>query len=348
MSTFSFSCPVSLTESVVTLGQGSGGKLSQQLIESIFMPHFQSDPLDERHDGAKISLPSSKIAFSTDSFVINPLFFPGGDIGKLAICGVVNDLAMCGALPTYLSVAFIIEEGLPIETLGKIVSSMAATARENHVQIVTGDTKVVEKGKGDGLYISVAGIGQIVSKSDVGPKSINPGDVIIVNGDIGRHGISVLAFREGMDFETSIESDCASLLEQVKCLLENNIEVHCMRDLTRGGLAAALGELSQQSGFNFEISEELIPISEPVKSACEIMGFDPVNVACEGRFVCFVPEKDSSKALEIMSTFSSTGFNPAKIGKVDSQTQKLVKIANKIGTQRIMEIPYGELLPRIC
>ncbi|MBF0406185.1 MAG: hydrogenase expression/formation protein HypE [Candidatus Riflebacteria bacterium] len=345
---FSSVCPVDFSFTEVLLGHGSGGKLSQQLLESVFLPFFRSEESRENHDGARITSVSPQLAFTTDSFVVDPLFFPGGNIGKLSICGVINDLAMCGAIPSYLSAAFIIEEGFSIESLKKIVSSMADTAKENNACIVTGDTKVVEKGKADKLFISVSGVGKIISRTVVAPESVAPGDCIIINGDIGRHGIAVLASREGLEFECSIESDCASLLTPVRNLIDAEVEIHCMRDLTRGGMAAALGEIAQSSGYDFEIFEDCIPVTAPVRSACEMLGFDPVNIACEGRFVSFVPEKYLQTTMHELSKSASPDCQPCCIGKVLSGNSGKVFRTNRIGMKRIMDIPFGEILPRIC
>ena len=243
------------------------------------------------------SVPSQKLAFTTDSYVIQPLFFPGGDIGTLAVNGTVNDLAMCGARPLFLSAGFILEEGLPMDTLWRVVQSMKLAAEQAGVQIVTGDTKVVDRGKGDGIFINTAGIGVVESSHAISPANVQPGDAIILSGDIGRHGIAIMAVREGLEFESTIESDCAALSGIVLDLIKAEIEVHCLRDLTRGGLASALIEIAEASRLHFEIEESAIPMLEDVKGACEILGFDPLYVANEGRFISFVPAREAERTL---------------------------------------------------
>jgi hydrogenase expression/formation protein HypE len=280
---FTLSCPIPISQyPQILLAHGGGGKLMHQLIEKIFGAAFANEYLNERHDGAALTLNGAKLAFTTDSYVVRPLFFPGGDIGKLAVYGTVNDLAMCGARPLFLSAGFILEEGLPMETLWKIVQSMREAAHKAHVQIVTGDTKVVDKGKGDGVFINTAGIGIIEHSLAISPKNVRPGDLILLNGDVGRHGIAIMAVREGLSFESAIESDCAPLAEVVLKLIEAGIELHCLRDLTRGGLASALNEIAQTAQVHITIDESAVPVREDVQGACEILGLDPLYVANEG------------------------------------------------------------------
>lgn len=319
----------------------------QELIGEMFAIAFGEACTN--HDAAVVASPGEELAFTTDSYVIQPLFFPGGDIGKLAVYGTVNDLAMAGAKPLYLSLGFILEEGLEMETLWKIVQSIQRAAQEVGVRIVTGDTKVVERGKGDGLFINTSGIGVIESGRKIQPQAITPGDVILVNGDLGRHGIAVMAQREGLAFETTIESDCASLVNPVQDLLAAGIEVHCLRDITRGGLAAVLNELAIASGFGIEVAEAAVPVREDVRGACEILGFDPLYVPNEGRFVTFVPGAEAEKSLGILRSHQATA---QIIGNVitTSTTQKLIPVTlkNNFGVSRILDRLSGEQLPRIC
>jgi hydrogenase expression/formation protein HypE len=329
------------------MAHGGGGKLMHDLLEKMFMPEFSKIDAGKRHDSAIIDINVSKLAFTTDSYVIHPLFFPGGDIGSLAIHGTVNDLSMSGAVPKFISVGFIIEEGLPMETLWKIVSSMKDTAIQCGVEIITGDTKVVDKGKGDGLFINTSGIGIIGHNLNINPSSIQEGDAIIINGDIGRHGIAIMAVREGLEFETVIESDSTPLNQIVKKLIDGGIDIHCMRDLTRGGLSSALVEIAEASKLGININETDIPVREDVKGACEILGFDPLYVANEGRFVLFIPEKDVIKALDIMNN-DKNGVGSKKIGMVTNQNNGMVTMKSIIGASRIIDMLSGEQLPRIC
>lgn len=344
----SFSCPVPITEYPnVLLAHGGGGKLMHQLLEKVIYPAFKNPALEQRHDGAILQLNNFKIAFTTDSYVVKPLFFPGGDIGKLSVYGTVNDLAMCGARPKWLSAAVIIEEGLPMETLAKIIRSMREAAEVSGVQLVTGDTKVVDRGKGDGIFINTAGIGVIERDIEINPKHIVPGDVVIINGDLGRHGIAIMSAREGLEFESVIQSDCAPLAPVVMQLIEADIEIHCLRDLTRGGLASALNELALSAHVQIDVNENSVPITDEVKGACEILGFDPLYVANEGRFAMFVPEKDARRALDIIRKDPNSG-KPAVIGKVVNGEPGLVTRSSVIGARRILDMLSGEQLPRIC
>jgi len=342
------SCPLPISEYAnVLLAHGGGGKLMHQLIENIFASSFDNPQLETKHDGVVMDIGQGKLVFTTDSYVVHPLFFPGGDIGKLAVNGTVNDLAMCGARPLYLSVAFILEEGLPIESLWRIAQSMRNAANEADVRIVTGDTKVVDKGKGHGVFINTTGVGVLEHDVTISPASVRPGDVIILNGDVGRHGIAIMAEREGLSFETKIESDCAPLAGPVMKLINAGIEIHCLRDLTRGGLATALVEIAETSHLHIEIDESAIPVSDDVQGACEILGFDPIYVANEGRFVTFIPEKHVQMTLNILCSDSS-GLNACIIGKVMDQNSALVTMKSMIGAERIVDMLSGEQLPRIC
>ncbi|HET9908800.1 MAG TPA: hydrogenase expression/formation protein HypE [Anaerolineales bacterium] len=341
-------CPLPISDyPAVLMAHGGGGRLTHQLIERMFVPAFKNSLLDGRHDGVILPSHKGKLAFTTDSFVVKPLFFPGGDIGKLAITGTVNDLAMCGARPAFLSAAFIIEEGLPMATLWNIIQSMQQTAQEAGVQVVTGDTKVVDRGKGDQLFINTAGVGFTTYEGTISPQSVRPGDVLLLSGDIGRHGMAIMAAREGLAFESVIESDCAPLTRLVFSLLEAGIEVHCLRDLTRGGLASALVEIAQSCGGHIQIDEVTIPVREDVRGACEILGLDPMYVANEGRFAAFVAEKDASRALSILQS-QPAGAQAAVIGQVQPAKDSMVTIRSMIGAHRIVDMISGEQLPRIC
>jgi hydrogenase expression/formation protein HypE len=346
----SASCPLPVSSHQnIQLAHGGGGKLMHQLIENEFLQAFQNPLLNNRHDGAVFNLGKSKLAFTTDSYVIRPLFFPGGDIGALAVNGTVNDLAMCGARPLYLSAGFILEEGLPVETLRAIIKSMRQSADSAGVQIVTGDTKVVDKGKGDGIFINTAGIGIVEHDLPIGPASIQTGDAILLSGDIGRHGMAIMAVREGLAFESVIESDCAPLADLVLSLIGAGVKIHCLRDLTRGGLASALVELAEASQTSIEIDENKIPVREDVQGACEILGFDPLYVANEGRFIAFVPPADVELALNLMHKHP-LGIGASLIGAVNSKAGIGCKVAlkTKIGATRLVDMISGEQLPRIC
>jgi hydrogenase expression/formation protein HypE len=317
-----------------------------QLISKMFLATFGNSG-QIPHDATVLSLPSHKIAMTTDSYVVRPLFFPGGDIGSLAIHGTVNDLAMAGARPLYLTVGLILEEGLPMETLWRVVQSMQQAAQNAGVQVVTGDTKVVDKGKGDGIFINTAGVGAIEHSQAIAPASVQPGDILLINGDLGRHGIAIMALREGLEFETEIESDSAPVADLVGQLLDAGIEIHCLRDLTRGGLASTLNEIAEGSGCGIEIDEMAIPVREDVQGACELLGFDPLYVANEGRFVAFVAAADADRALEILRSHP-LGADASQIGSVTASSPALVKLKSKIGAQRIIDMLSGEQLPRIC
>ena len=349
MNEMNLECPAPIRQYPnVVLAHGGGGRMTQQLIENVFMPAFGNDFLGARHDGAALDINAGKIAFTTDSYVIQPLFFPGGNIGELAVNGTVNDLAMCGAKPLYLSAGFIIEEGLPMETLRRVAQSMKNAAEAAGVQVVTGDTKVVDRGKGDGIFINTAGIGRIVAVQTIAPASVRSGDAVILSGDIGRHGIAIMAFREGLEFESVIESDCAPLNGMVLSLIEAGIEIHCLRDLTRGGLAGALVEIAEAAGIQCEIIESAVPVREDVRGACEILGFDPLYVANEGRFAAFVPEREAERALGILRSRPS-GQDAQIIGHVlKDASPGLVAMRSIIGATRIVDMISGEQLPRIC
>ena len=350
---FAPQCPVPFDgQATVQLAHGGGGRLMQRLIEGLFLPAFAAESGDGRpetvpHDSAVFACGGQRLAFTTDSFVVSPLFFPGGDVGKLAVYGTANDLAMAGAKPAWLSAGFILEEGLSLDVLRRVVESMRAAADEIGVRIVTGDTKVVDRGKGDGLFINTAGVGTVPRGVEVSPDRVEPGDAILVSGDLGRHGIAVLSVREGLDFEGALPSDCASLAGLVEALLDAGHEVHCLRDLTRGGLAAALNEIAQQAGLGIELDEAAIPVCDPVAGACELLGLDPLYVANEGRLVAFVPAEAAGRALETMRRHPAAS-EPAVIGRVTEQHPGLVELRGLLGGARILDMLSGEQLPRIC
>lgn len=346
MTEFTLSCPIPISQYPnVLLAHGSGGKLMHNLPEKMIVPTFQNTLLESRHDGAVFPVNGARLAFTSDSYVVRPLFFPGGDIGKLAVNGTVNDLAMCGARPLFLSAAFILEEGLPMETLWQVVQSMQMAAEQAGVQIVTGDTKVVDRGKGDGIFINTAGVGLIEHGLAISPSSVRPGDAVLINGDLGRHGIAIMAVREGLEFETVIESDSAPLAEPALKLLEAGIDVHCLRDLTRGGLASALVEIAEASRRQIDIDESAIRVREDVQGACEMLGFDPLYVANEGRFAAFVPAQEAERALSILQAFDP---DASLIGRVLDAHPGRVTMISRIGASRIVDMLSGEQLPRIC
>jgi len=341
------SCPVRYSDTDrIQLAHGGGGRAMAQLLDTIIRPAFEDPLLELRHDGASLQL-NGPVAFTTDSYVVKPLVFPGGDIGTLAINGTVNDLAMCGACPQYLSVGFILEEGLALETFHGIVASMRETARAAGVRLVTGDTKVVDRGKADGMYINTSGIGQLVCRNPIGPARVRAGDAVILSGDLGRHGIAVMAARESIGFETAIESDCAALSEPVLRLLESGIDVHCLRDLTRGGLASALVEIAETSGLAMGLDESAVPVCEAVTAACELLGLDAMHVACEGRFVAIVPAAEASRAVELMRGCSNAA-GAVIIGAVRATPAGIVSCRGPLGATRAIDMLSGEQLPRIC
>ncbi|MBM3553168.1 MAG: hydrogenase expression/formation protein HypE [Alphaproteobacteria bacterium] len=344
---FNFACSSPLPDrKTVQLAHGGGGRAMKQLIDEIVRPSFQDPELDRGHDGALLDV-SGPLAFTTDSYVVRPLFFPGGDIGSLAVNGTVNDLAMCGARPLYFSVGLILEEGLPIDTLRRVAASMRDSADAAGVRLVTGDTKVVDRGKMDGMFINTAGVGKIVAPSKIGPESVRPGDAVIVSGDIGRHGIAVMTAREGFEFETPIASDCAPLAAPVLALIDAGIATHCLRDLTRGGLASAAVEIAETSGLAIALEEQAVPVCEEVKAACELFGFDPLHVANEGRFIAFVPQEDAARTIEILRRWPVCK-NAAIIGVVEGTPRGRVSCRGPLGVRRAVDMLSGEQLPRIC
>jgi hydrogenase expression/formation protein HypE len=331
----------------ILLGHGGGGRLMHQMLEKVFLPAFDNPLLAARHDGAILSVDGVRLAFTTDSYVVRPLFFPGGDIGTLAVNGTVNDLAMCGARPSFLSAGFVLEEGFPVETLGRVVRSMRQAAEAAGVKVVSGDTKVVDRGKGDGVFINTSGVGVIEHNLTIAPRSVRPGDVVLLNGDLGRHGIAIMAVREGLGLEGEIQSDCAAVSGLVMELIAQGIEIHCLRDLTRGGLASALVEIAETARLQIHVDENAIPIREEVQGACEILGFDPLYVANEGRFIALVPAACAERALDVLKEHP-LGSEARLIGTVHSEPAGLVTLRSKIGATRVLDMLSGEQLPRIC
>ena len=330
----------------ILLAHGSGGALSHELITKRFLPLF-GNPLLDRLDDAAVFEFNGRLAFSTDSYVVSPIFFPGGDIGKLSVCGTINDLAMSGAVPIYLSMALVIEEGLPFEELDRVISSVKEAAVEAEVKVITGDTKVVNRGSVDRLFINTAGIGVVPPDIDISSSNAKPGDKVILSGTIGDHGMAVISRREGIRFHIPIESDCAPLSKLVAEMLEASIAVHCLRDPTRGGLATTLNELADKSGVGIVVEEEEIPVQEAVRAACEMLGFDPLYVANEGKLVAIVAPEEADRILTAMVK-NSYGKNSAIIGEVTASPPGRVVMKTRFGSSRIIGMPSGELLPRIC
>jgi hydrogenase expression/formation protein HypE len=326
---------------MVLLGHGGGGSLSQRLIDQLLVPAF--GPADGvLLDAAVLPAEAGPLAFTTDAYVVRPLFFPGGDIGSLSVFGTVNDLAMVGASAIALSLSLILEEGLPMPVLHQVVASIRLAAQRCGVPVVTGDTKVVERGKGDGIYINTAGIGRVDHGLQIGPKAVRSGDAILVSGDLGRHGVAILAARQELGFRTELHSDLAPLQEPVRALLAADLELHCLRDLTRGGLASALHEISRGAGLGVLVRENAIPIAPEVDAACELLGLDPLAMANEGRFVLFLPAHQADRALAVLQRFQPSA---ASIGCVRGEA---VLLETSLGLQRRLELGRGESLPRIC
>jgi len=342
------SCPLPKSDyKEIVLAHGSGGKLSQRLIEEVVFPHFRNALLEPLHDGALFSVGDERLAFSTDSYVVSPIFFPGGDIGKLAVHGTVNDLSMCGARPLHLSVGFILEEGLPMDDFKRIVQSMRQAADEASVTLVTGDTKVVDRGKADKIFINTAGIGVVPKGRNIGPKRIQPGDKIILSGEIATHGIAIMSVREGLEFETEIASDSAPLNGLVEAIFATGADVHVLRDPTRGGITSALSEITQAAGTGMLLDETRIPISEEVKGACEILGLDPLYVANEGKLLAIVTADTAEAVLAAMQAHP-LGRGAAIIGEVVADNAGFVLMKTRIGGTRVVDMLSGEQLPRIC
>ncbi len=341
-------CPIPLKEYPrVLMAHGGGGRLMHQLVERLFLTAFGSPELEARHDGAVVELEAGRTAVTTDSYVVRPLTFPGGDIGTLAVNGTVNDLAMCGARPDHLTAGFILEEGLSMKTLWEIVRSMRRAADAAAVRVIAGDTKVVDRGREEGMFINTTGVGKVEAAQPIAPSRVRPGDAVLVTGDIGRHGMAVMAAREGLGFENPIRSDCAPLWPLVKTLIAARLPLHCLRDCTRGGLAASLVEIAQAARVRIHIEETAVPVREEVRGACEILGLDPLYVANEGRFVVFVHPIQADKTLAVLRSHS-LGVGARRIGEVTEAGSPRVTMKSRIGATRVVDLPSGEQLPRIC
>jgi hydrogenase expression/formation protein HypE len=331
----------------IVLGHGGGGKLSAELVEHLFLPALKNEILNNLGDSAVLHLNGGRLAFSTDSFVVHPLFFPGGNIGDLAINGTVNDIAMSGAQPLYLSAGFILEEGLPLETLGQIAQTMGVAARKAGVTLVAGDTKVVDKGHGDGVYINTSGFGLIPAGVEIAPNRARPGDMVIVSGEIGNHGIAIMSVREGLQFETTIETDSAPLNSLVAEMLAVSKEIHVLRDPTRGGVASALNEIARASQVGIVLNERKLPVAPPVRAACELLGLDPLYVANEGKLIAIAPEAVAEPLLAGMQQHPD-GARAMIVGQVTEQHPGMVVAKTGIGGTRVVDMQVGEQLPRIC
>jgi hydrogenase expression/formation protein HypE len=331
----------------IVLGHGSGGRLTQELVNGVFLPAFHNPVLAALEDQATLDVGGARIAFTTDSFVVRPLFFPGGDIGRLAIHGTVNDLAVGGAVPLYIAAAFIIEEGLALPELERVVASMRRACDEARVALVTGDTKVVDRGKGDKLFITTTGIGRVPAGRGLSIAAAQPGDAVLVSGTLGDHGIAIMSVREGLSFETKLESDCAPLTDLVRAILEAAPATRCLRDLTRGGLSSALNELATASRVGVEVDEGAVPVRDEVKGACEILGLDPLYVANEGKLVAVVPAGDAERALAAIRAHP-LGANGALVGRIVASHPRVVTLRSILGAERVVSLLSGEQLPRIC
>jgi hydrogenase expression/formation protein HypE len=332
----------------VELAHGGGGRAMQDLIARRFRAAFSSPQLDAETDAAVFPVHEGRMAFTTDTYVVKPLFFPGADIGKLAVCGTVNDLATSGAVPKYLSVGFILEEGLEMDVLDRVVASIADAARAAGVVIATGDTKVIERARGDGVYVNTAGVGVVPPGVELSPSQVRPGDRVLVTGDVGRHGVAVMAARgEGFGFELEVESDCAPLGALVAALVDAKLDLRCLRDLTRGGFGAALHEVAEARGVGLRIEERRVPVLDPVQGACELLGIDPLFVANEGRMMAIVGPDDAERALEVLRAHPE-GAGAALVGEVVEDHPGMVSVVGLLGTERVLDLPLGEQLPRIC
>lgn len=343
-----WTCPLPLQDYPhVIMGHGGGGKLSSELVEHIFLPAFHNDHLSQLGDSAVFAVEQGRLAFSTDSYVVQPLFFPGGCIGDLAVHGTVNDLSMSGARPLYLSAGFILEEGFPIAQLKRIADAMGSAARQAGVAIITGDTKVVERGHGDGCYINTAGVGVVPAHVNIASNRARPGDSVIVSGSLGNHGMAIMSVREGLEFESTIESDTAPLNDLVAAMLEACPDIRVLRDPTRGGLSASLNEIAAASHCGIVVDEARLPIDSSVQAACEILGLDPWLVANEGKLVCIAPAGASSAILQAMRA-THVGRAAVEVGSVVAEHPQMVIARTPIGASRVVTLPIGEQLPRIC
>jgi len=349
MPTMGFECPVPIQDyDTVTMAHGGGGKVTHHLIEQLLVPTLDNPALRELHDGAVVSWNHDTLAFSTDSYVINPPFFPGGDIGLLAVHGTVNDLAMCGARPRYLSLAFILEEGFLLKDLWKVLVSIRDASRSLDLPVVTGDTKVVERGKGDGIFINTTGIGQRLEGVDVSPRRIEPGDVLLLSGPIAEHGIAIMSLREGLRFESDLKSDTAALWPLVETMIASGgMGIHALRDATRGGVASVLNELAGSAAAGIVLDEAAVPVKESVKGGCEILGLDPLYVANEGRFVAVVARDVAEEVLAVMREHP-LGREACAVGEVVANHPRVVRLRSGFGGSRVLDMISGEQLPRIC
>ncbi|NOK80939.1 MAG: hydrogenase expression/formation protein HypE [Chloroflexi bacterium AL-W] len=343
-----WSCPLPLRNNPnIIMGHGGGGKLSAELVEHLFMPAFRNETLENLSDSAIVNLNGTRLAFSTDSYVVRPLFFPGGNIGELAINGTVNDIAMSGAQPLFLSAGFILEEGMPIDQLGAIAEAMGTAAQQAGVTLVTGDTKVVDKGHGDGVFINTSGFGIVPEGVDIAPRRAQPGDAVIVSGDIGVHGIAIMSVREGLEFGAPITSDTAPLNGLVAAMLNETHDIHVLRDPTRGGVASSLNEIAQAAQVGIVIEERKLPVPAVVHAACEILGMDPLYVANEGKLIAMVPAAVAEPLVECMRTHP-LGSHATIIGHVTDTHPGVVVARTGIGGTRVVDMQVGEQLPRIC
>ncbi len=343
---FAASCPTPAPGGpLVQLAHGGGGRRMHELITQHIGPAVGEQAT--AHDGAVLELGGARVAFTTDSFVVSPLFFPGGDIGKLAVCGTVNDLAMTGATPRAISLGLILEEGLPLETLDRVLASVRTAADAAGVVIATGDTKVVDRGKGDGVFVNTTGVGEVPAGVDIGPWRVRPGDAVLVSGDVGRHGVAILSVREGLRFSSPVLSDCAPLAAPVAALLAAGIDARCLRDATRGGMAASLWEIARDARVEVSIDEAEVPVLPTVAAACELLGLSPLHLACEGRFVAFVPGDQADLALDVLRRFEVCD-GAKRIGTVTKAGGGRVWLNSPFGGARPLDLPSGEQLPRIC
>lgn len=343
-----WTCPLPLRDTpAVVMGHGGGGAMSAELVESLFIPAYGGAADAELGDAAVLPRVAGRLAFSTDSYVVRPMFFPGGSIGDLAVNGTVNDLAMVGARPLYLSTAYIVAEGTPMEDLGRVATAVGKAAERAGVRLVTGDTKVVDHDSGDGVYVNTAGIGVVPDGVDIGAHRAAPGDVVIVSGDIGVHGVAVMSCREGLEFGTTVESDSAPLHGLVGDLLEGGVEVHALRDPTRGGVAATLNEIASTARVGVEVVERDIPVPAEVRDACGLLGLDPLQVANEGKLVAVVAAHDAERALDVMRAHP-LGAGACRVGTVVAEHPAVVVTRTGLGATRVLDLPVGEQLPRIC
>lgn len=341
-------CPIPKSEyENILLAHGGGGKLTNSLIRRMFLDCFRNEFLETGHDGAILPVMNGEIAFSTDSFVVDPIFFPGGNIGDLAINGTINDLVCCGALPRYISLALILEEGFPVEDLWRVVTAIRDAALKAGVKIVTGDTKVVEKGKGDGIFINTTGIGTVLPDMHISAGRCRPGDVVLINGNVGDHGIAIMTARKGLGIDSAVKSDTAPLNMMMMDLFRKQIDIHMLRDPTRGGLASALNEICQSSGSGIALFENQLPVTDETRGACELMGFDPLYLANEGKILVILPEEHANQALSVMRSHAA-GRESRIIGRVTEERTGMLHMETSIGTTRIIDMITGEQLPRIC